>query len=50
MTEAEMPLIASLLREALRHGGDERALAGVRAEVGALCTKFPVYPTLGPGR
>jgi glycine hydroxymethyltransferase len=45
MTEAEMPLIASLIREALRHRDDADALRGVRDEVAALCGKFTPYPT-----
>ncbi len=44
MTEAEMPLIASLIREALRHPDDAAALAGVRGEVAVLCSKFNPYP------
>jgi glycine hydroxymethyltransferase len=45
MTESEMPLIASLIREALRHPDDADALQGVRDEVAALCSKFTPYPT-----
>ncbi|MGI9646022.1 MAG: serine hydroxymethyltransferase, partial [Ilumatobacteraceae bacterium] len=44
MTEAEMPVIASLIARALRGREDAAALAGVRAEVADLCGKFPVYP------
>ena len=44
MTEAEMPLIAQYIAEALRHREDATAVAGVRAKVAALCAKFPVYP------
>ena len=44
MTEAEMPLIAEYIAEALRHRDDAEAVAGVRAKVAALCAKFPVYP------
>jgi glycine hydroxymethyltransferase len=44
MTEAEMPLIASLIREALRHPDDATAIAGVREEVATLCSKFNPYP------
>jgi glycine hydroxymethyltransferase len=44
MTEAEMPLIAQYIAEALRHREDAVAVAGVRAKVAALCAKFPVYP------
>ena len=44
MTEAEMPVIASLIAETLRHREDPAAVAVVRAKVAALCSKFPVYP------
>jgi len=44
MTEAEMPVIASLIAEALRHRDDAAAVAEVRSKVAALCSKFPVYP------
>lgn len=44
MTEAEMPVIASLIAEALRHRDDTAAVAGVKSKVAALCAKFPVYP------
>lgn len=44
MTEAEMPVIASLIAEALRHRDDAAAVAGVKSKVAALCAKFPVYP------
>ena len=44
MTEAEMPLIASLIREAVRHRDDASALATVREEVACLCAKFVPYP------
>ena len=44
MTEAEMPIIASLIAEALRHREDVSAVAGVRAKVAELCARFPVYP------
>ena len=44
MTEAEMPVIASLIAEALRHRDDAGAVAGVKSKVAALCAKFPVYP------
>ena len=44
MTEAEMPVIASLIAEALRHRDDAAAVAGVRAKVAELCSRFPVYP------
>ena len=44
MAEAEMPVIASLIAEALRHRDDAAAVAGVKSKVAALCAKFPVYP------
>ena len=44
MTEAEMPVIASLIAEALRHRDDAAAVASVRAKVADLCSRFPVYP------
>jgi glycine hydroxymethyltransferase len=44
MTEAEMPVIASLVAEALRHRDDAAAVASVRAKVADLCSRFPVYP------
>ena len=43
MSEAEMPVIASLIARALRSVGDADALAAVKAEVAALCAKFPAY-------
>jgi glycine hydroxymethyltransferase len=43
MTEGEMPLIASLLAQALRHRDDGSALAAVKREVADLCAKFPPY-------
>ena len=44
MTEVEMPVIASLIAEALRHRDDSAAVAVVKSKVAALCAKFPVYP------
>ncbi|MBJ7369021.1 MAG: serine hydroxymethyltransferase [Ilumatobacteraceae bacterium] len=44
MTEGEMPVIASLIAEALRHRDDATAIAVVKSKVAALCAKFPVYP------
>ena len=44
MTEAEMPVIAEFIAEALRHRADPAAVATVRAKVAALCLRFPVYP------
>ena len=52
MGEAEMVTIADLMDRALRSEGDERVLSAIEAEVGALCTEYPLYPgTDGtPGR
>ncbi len=44
MTEAEMPVIASLIAETLRHRNDPAAVRAVREKVAALCARFPVYP------
>ena len=43
MTEAEMPLIASLIARTLRGRSDASVVAAVRTEVAALCARFPVY-------
>jgi glycine hydroxymethyltransferase len=43
MTEAEMPLIASLIARTLRGRTDASVVAAVRAEVAELCARFPVY-------
>ena len=43
MTEAEMPLIASLIARTLRCRTDASVVAAVRSEVAALCARFPVY-------
>jgi glycine hydroxymethyltransferase len=43
MTEAEMPQIASLIARALRHRTSEAELDATRAEVAALCARFPAY-------
>jgi glycine hydroxymethyltransferase len=44
MKEAEMGLIAEFITRALKTPEDSRALSMVRAEVEALCQKFPLYP------
>jgi glycine hydroxymethyltransferase len=44
MKEAEMEIIADLITRALKAPEDSRALGMVRAEVEALCQKFPLYP------
>jgi glycine hydroxymethyltransferase len=43
MGTEEMPLVAGLLARALRERGDDAALAAIRDEVAALCSKFPPY-------
>jgi len=44
MTKTEMPTIAALVARALRGRDDAATLAGVRAEVAELCSRFPAYP------
>jgi glycine hydroxymethyltransferase len=44
MKEPEMEVIADLITRALKTPEDSRALNMVRAEVEALCQKFPLYP------
>jgi glycine hydroxymethyltransferase len=46
MREPEMDLIAGLIVRALSSPDDETVLQAVRADVEALCRKFPLYPTL----
>ena len=46
MREADMDAIASLIVRALQASDDDAALEGVRADVEALCRKFPLYPAL----
>jgi glycine hydroxymethyltransferase len=46
MGEDEMREIGALIGRTLRSRGDERALETVRAEVRALCGRFPPYLTL----
>jgi glycine hydroxymethyltransferase len=46
MREAEMDQIGDLIARALASPDDERAIAGVRAEVERLCRRFPLYPAL----
>jgi len=43
MKEPEMVHIAELVARALRHRGDEAALDAVKADVAALCGRFPAY-------
>jgi glycine hydroxymethyltransferase len=44
MREAEMDRIAELIARVLASPDDEPALGRVKAEVEALCRKFPLYP------
>ena len=44
MTEAEMPVIASLIARTLRARDDAAALSVIRQEVADLCGRFPAYP------
>ena len=44
MTEPEMAEIAGLIGRALRHRGDDAALAEVREAAATLCSKFTPYP------
>jgi glycine hydroxymethyltransferase len=43
MREPEMNEIAALIAEALRGRADDAKLGDVKARVGALCARFPVY-------
>ena len=44
MGEPEMDTIAELIARALGAPEDDGVLAAVRAEVEALCRRFPLYP------
>ena len=44
MRERDMDAIADLIARALQTPDDDRALGMIRAEVEALCRKFPLYP------
>ena len=46
MGQAEMRLVADLLVRTLKARDDEGEIAAVRAEVAALCARFPPYPDL----
>ncbi len=46
MDTTDMVVIADLIARALRERGDDRAVAGVRAEAEALCATKPPYPEL----
>ena len=43
MKEPEMATIAALISRVLRHRTDEATINEVRADVAALCSKFPAY-------
>jgi glycine/serine hydroxymethyltransferase len=43
MGVAEMATIRALIARGLRHRDDPAELAAVRADVAALCARFPVY-------
>jgi len=45
MKEGEMALLAELVARVLEKPDDEAEIAAVRAEVEALCRRFPLYPT-----
>src|SRR5438477_10081958 len=44
MREPEMELVGEFIGRALATPGDDHALVAIRAEVEALCRKFPLYP------
>ena len=44
MTEPDMAMIAELITRALRGRNDPAEVAAVRADVAALCGRFPAYP------
>jgi glycine/serine hydroxymethyltransferase len=46
MGEDEMRTIAALIGRTLTGRADESELDAVRADVAALCAKFPPYPDL----
>jgi glycine hydroxymethyltransferase len=41
--EAEAKQVADLIADALEAHADDARLAAIRAQVNALCAKFPVY-------
>ena len=47
LREPEMAQVAGLIHEVLSHRDDDDAVAAVRDEVVALCSKFAPYPALG---
>ena len=44
MRETEMDTVGELIVRALKTPDDDRALGNVKAEVEALCRRFPLYP------
>ncbi|HRC86805.1 MAG TPA: serine hydroxymethyltransferase, partial [Thermoanaerobaculia bacterium] len=44
MAEAEMDEVAQLIHTVLRAPEDEATLSAVKAQVAALCSRFPLYP------
>jgi len=44
LAEPEMELVGDFIARALKSPDDDRALAMIRAEVEALCRRFPLYP------
>ena len=46
MREPEMDAVGSLITRALSAPDDEQVLSSVKADVEALCRKFPLYPEL----
>jgi glycine hydroxymethyltransferase len=47
LREPEMEQIAAWIARALEHAEDAATLAAVRAEVQALCARYPLYPGRG---
>jgi len=45
MKEGEMATLAEAIARVLEKPDDDATIAGVRAEVEALCRRFPLYPT-----
>ena len=43
MKEAEMELIGNWIADALEHVGDESTIERIRAQVGELTARFPLY-------
>jgi glycine hydroxymethyltransferase len=48
LREPEMELVGELITRALNAPDDDHALGAIRAEVEALCRKFPLYPESQP--